>query len=266
MLAAPKEAELARKDIDALTELAKANGIQGLAWIRVTESGFEGVPVDKLGEETTKLIAEKAGAKAGEVLLFAAAPWQNAATALGAVRSELGTRAGLKEENHFAFCWVKDFPLFEEDEQGNLAAMHHPFTQPKNVQDLEENPKKALATAYDVVCNGWEMGGGSMRIYSADIQKKIFTLLHISEKDQEERFGHLLKAFSYGVPPHGGIAWGLDRLAALIAGESSITEVIAFPKTRQATDLMLKSPNSADPTTLNELGISFTHPPQPQGQ
>ncbi len=259
VLRVPSGAEFSRKDIDELTEAAKIYGAKGLAWIKVADSKYEGVPVDKLGTELTKQIATKAGAKSGDILLFAADEWQTACTALGAVRVEVAQRQGLLKgkENVFAFAWVTDFPMFEvEQETGELTAMHHPFTRPKNAADLKE-PLTALAEAYDVICNGYEIGGGSVRIHEKDLQKQIFKTLKISDADAERRFGHILKAFSYGVPPHAGIAWGLDRLVMLYAGEPNIREVIAFPKTNRAEDLMLGAPSEVPAKSLEELGIKL---------
>lgn len=283
VLTVPGGADFTRKDIDELTETAKIYGAKGLAWIKVTgvrgqvtESNlkpetsnlsFEGVPVDKLGLELTTKIAEKSKAGEGDLLLFMAADWNTACTALGAVRIECAKKLKLCEgkENEFAFCWVTDFPMFELDtETGEISAMHHPFTRPKNPEDMDkllvENVDPAVvasvkAEAYDVVCNGYEIGGGSVRIHEKDLQKKIFDILKISDADAERRFGHILKAFSFGAPPHGGIAWGLDRLAMILANEPNIREVIAFPKTNRAEDLMLGAPDIVPDEQLEELEI-----------
>jgi len=254
----PAGAVFSRKDIDQLTETAKIYGAKGLAWIKVTEDGsYEGVPVDKLGAELTIKIAEKVGAAAGDILLFAADQFEIACLSLGAVRSEVARRQDLTDENEFAFCWITDFPMFEMDDDFGFQAMHHPFTRPKDAAAFAENPKEALADAYDVALNGFEIGGGSMRIHEKELQKKVFDVLHISDADCESRFGHILKAFEYGVPPHGGIAWGLDRLVMLLAGEPNIREVIAFPKTHKAEDLMLGAPSSMPTKALDELSIQI---------
>ncbi|MFA6458685.1 MAG: aspartate--tRNA ligase [Patescibacteria group bacterium] len=282
VLRVPGGAEFSRKDIEELTDAAKIYGAKGLAWIKSCDSenkknasgassknyelqttnyklAFEGVPVEKLGAELTEKIAQKCGTKAGDILLFAADEWETACNSLGAVR--IATAGKLKllagKENEFAFAWVTDFPMFARDaETGGLASMHHPFTRPKNPADLDSDPLKAKAEAYDVILNGYEVGGGSVRIHERDLQKKIFDILQISDEDAERRFGHILKAFSYGAPPHGGIAWGLDRLAMLFAGEPNIREVIAFPKTNRAEDLMLGAPDILPAEQLKEANIA----------
>jgi aspartyl-tRNA synthetase len=258
--------KFSRKDIDGLTEVAKIYGAKGLAWIKVSEEGnLEGVPVDKLGEDLSKKIAEKSKAEAGDILLFAADNWKTACDSLGSVRIEAAKKMGLLEgkENEFAFCWITDFPMFEIDkESGEISAMHHPFTRPKNIEEFNKIKVDDLeaitsikAEAYDVVLNGYEIGGGSIRIHEKDIQSKIFEILKISKEDAERRFGHILKAFSFGAPPHGGIAWGLDRIAMIFAAEPNIREVIAFPKTNKAEDLMLGAPDMIPEKLLKESNI-----------
>ena len=163
----------------------------------------------------------------------------------------------------FAFCWVKDFPMFEHDEEsGQLAAMHHPFTSPINADDLKSSPEKALAKAYDVALNGNEIAGGSIRIHDSGVQKSIFDTLGISDEDAQRRFGHILEAFQYGAPPHGGIAWGLDRLVMIFANEPNIREVIAFPKDQKAKDLMLGAPSEMPNEQLEELHVKLDLPPE----
>lgn len=257
-LRVPAGAKLTRKDIDELTEVAKVYGAKGLAWVRVTDDGYEGVPVDKLGTELTEKIATATGAAAGDLLLFGADTWSTACTALGEVRRSTAERMGLLagKEDVFAFCWVTEFPMFEVDtESGEVAAMHHPFTRPLNTSDLDTDPLKAKAEAYDIVLNGYEIGGGSVRIHEKALQEKIFEILKISPEDAERRFGHLLTAFGYGVPPHGGIAWGMDRLVMLLASEPNIREVIAYPKTNRAEDLMLGAPDAVPELRLKEANI-----------
>jgi aspartyl-tRNA synthetase len=257
----PDGAKFSRKDIDELTEIAKIYGAKGLAWIKVAASGYEGVPVDKLGKELTEQIAKAAGAKAGDILLFTADQFAVACTSLGAVRTELGRRLGLTDPKVFAYCWVKDFPMFEKDPAtGAVAAVHHPFTRPKNEDHHLLDTKNALqarAMAYDIVLNGSEIGGGSMRIHEADLQARIFEILKITPKDAERRFGHLLRAFQYGAPPHGGIAWGVDRIVMLFCDEPNIREVIAYPKDQKAKDLMLGSPSEMPKEQIAELGIAI---------
>ena len=254
MLASPPGCAISRKDIDDLTEAARAAGAGGLAFFRVSEGGFEGVPVEKLGRPLCEKLAEKAGAAAGQTLFFTAGPFQKAAESLGVVRSMLAKKAGVIPENTFAFCWVVDFPLFERTADGRLAACHHPFTRPKKGADLAD-PENALAESFDAVLNGYEIGGGSMRIFEAELQSKMFDLLGISPDEKEARFGHLLKAFSFGVPPHGGMAWGFDRLAMLLTDSPNIREVIAFPKTKSGADAMLGAPGSLSAESLAELGL-----------
>jgi len=254
----PAGAAFSRKDIDQLTDTAKIYGAKGLAWIKVAEDGsYEGVPVDKLGAELTKTIADKAGAQPGGIMLFAADKFETACLSLGAVRSEVAKRQGILDDNEFAFCWITDFPMFEVDDEFGFQAMHHPFTRPVDTTAFAENPKEALADAYDIALNGYEIGGGSIRIHERELQKKIFDVLGISDEECEARFGHILKAFEYGVPPHGGIAWGFDRLVMLLAGEPNIREVIAFPKTHKAEDLMLGAPSPVPTKHLDELGLQM---------
>jgi len=171
------------------------------------------------------------------------------------VRLAVGDKFNLCNPDEFAFAWITDFPMFAKDsETGELTSMHHPFTRPKNPADLDD-PERAVAEAYDVILNGYEIGGGSVRIHERDLQKKIFDILKISDQDAERRFGHILKAFSFGAPPHGGIAWGLDRLAMIFADEPNIREVIAFPKTNRAEDLMLGAPDIIPVEQLKEVNI-----------
>lgn len=257
-LRVPGGATFSRKDIDELTEMAKTHHAKGLAWIKLTDNGFEGVPVEKLGEDLTKKIADQAGAKAGDILLFTADDFNVACGALGAVRIDVAKRQNLADPTVFAYCWVTDFPMFEKDEEtGGIAAVHHPFTRPHadDVELLNTDPTKARAIAYDVVLNGYEIGGGSMRIHESALQKQVFSILNISDEEAEMRFGHMLQAFSFGCPPHGGIAWGFDRLVMVFAGEPNIREVIAYPKDQKAKDLMLGAPSPTGALQLKELGI-----------
>ncbi|MFA7682130.1 MAG: aspartate--tRNA ligase [Candidatus Peribacteraceae bacterium] len=256
-LCVPKGAVFSRKDIDDLTEVAKIYGAKGLAWIKVADS-FEGVPVEKLGAEVVKKIAEKTKAQKGDILLFTADTFETACTSLGAVRLKIAARQNLADPKVFSYCWVTDFPMFERDkETGALAAMHHPFTRPKaeDVEKLQSDPLGARAEAYDIVLNGNEIAGGSIRIHEQSLQKQVFDILGISDEDAERRFGHMLEAFQYGAPPHGGIAWGLDRVVMLFANEPNIREVIAYPKDQKAKDLMLGAPSAMPTKQIEELGI-----------
>jgi len=254
----PGGATFSRKDMDDLTEVAKIYGAKGLAWIKVQEKGFEGVPVDKLGSELVKKIAKAAKAKPGDILFFTADTFRTACESLGAVRLEIARRQKLANTSVFAYCWVTDFPMFEiEKETGQIAAMHHPFTRPKDEDraKLTKDPLSMRAEAYDLVLNGSEVAGGSIRIHEQDLQKQVFDILRITDEDAERRFGHMLRAFKYGAPPHGGIAWGFDRVVMLFAGEPNIREVIAYPKDQKAKDLMLGAPSRVPKAQLDELGI-----------
>lgn len=258
VLHVPGGAECSRKDIDDLTETAKIYGAKGLAWIKKIDGKYEGVPVDKLGDELTKKIGDAAGAEDGGILLFAADTFETACTSLGAVRNDVAKRRNLIDDSVFAYCFVTDFPMFEiEKETGDITAMHHPFTRPKDSDrgNLQSDPLSVKAEAYDIVLNGYEIGGGSIRIHEQDLQKEIFDILKITDEDAERRFGHMMQAFTYGAPPHGGIAWGMDRIAMIFAGEPNIREVIAFPKDQKAKDLMLGAPTPMQKTQLEELHI-----------
>lgn len=264
-LRVPGGAVFSRKDIDELTEVAKIYKAKGLAWIKKQDGKFEGVPVEKLGPDVTGKIADAAGMKDGDILLFTADTWSTACTSLGAVRTDIARRQNLADPKTFAFLWVTDFPMFEKDEEtGTIAATHHPFTRPNKESEalLESDPLKAKAIAYDIVLNGFEVGGGSMRIHEPDIQKKIFNILQVTDEDAERRFGHLLKAFRFGAPPHGGIAWGFDRLVMLFAGEPNIREVIAYPKDQKAKDLMLGAPSVMPKDQIEELGVKVMEQPK----
>ena len=194
------------------------------------------------------------------ILLFAADQFETACLSLGAVRSEIAKRNNLADPKVFAFAWITDFPMFEiEKETQELQAMHHPFTRPKDADTdrMEKEPLAVKAEAYDVVLNGYEIGGGSIRIHERELQKRIFNILKISDDDAERRFGHMLRAFEYGAPPHGGIAWGLDRMAMLYADEPNIREVIAFPKDQKGKDLLLGAPSAIPEKQLKELGMKI---------
>jgi aspartyl-tRNA synthetase len=259
-LCVPGGATFSRKEIDDLTEVAKIYGAKGLAWIKAGADKHEGVPVEKLGAEKTAEILKAVNAKTGDIVLFMADQFDVACASLGAVRLEIAKRQKLTDDSVFAFCWVTDFPMFERDKDtGGVAAVHHPFTRPRatDVDLLDTDPLKAKAVAYDVVLNGNEIGGGSVRIHEPDLQKKIFDILRITPEDAQRRFGHLLRAFQYGAPPHGGIAWGVDRLVMLFTGEPNIREVIAYPKDQKAKDLMLGAPSVMPEAQLKELGIAI---------
>ena len=234
--------ELSRKDIDDLTNLAREHGAGGLAWYRV---GEESGPVAKNSTpEFLDILKSKTGSGEGDLIFFGAGEFLTAVEPLGAVRSELGSKFGLKNQQEFCYLWVYDFPMYEAKEDGSMQAAHHPFTHPK-VEDialLDTDPMAVRAYAYDVVMNGVELGGGSIRIHDQKLQHKVFEKLGLNEDEIQKKFGHMLKAFSYGCPPHGGCAMGLDRVVMLFADEPNIREVIAFPKNQSAQDLMLGSP------------------------
>lgn len=251
-------AKFTRKEIDEFTEIAKIYRAKGLAYIVVEEGNLKSPIVKYFKEEELKAILEITGAKVGDVIFFAADKFKVACESLGHVRLAVGAKLGLMDPNLFAFCWVIDFPMFEiNEETGKLDAVHHPFTSPKSFEDLNSAPEKALAKAYDIVLNGSEVGGGSIRIHDRKVQKQIFDILGISDEDAERRFGHMLEAFQFGAPPHGGIAWGLDRLVMIFADEPNIREVIAFPKDSKAKDLMLGAPSEMPKEQLIELHVKI---------
>ena len=248
-----------RRQVDELTELAQREGAKGLAWLALDQEGNVRSPFAKfLTEDEIAAILQRMEAEPGDLLLFIADRSQVVNTALGALRLELGERLGLRDRSVLASCWVIDFPLFEWDEEGQRwDPSHHLFTapMPEDLPLLDENPGAARGQQYDLVCNGEEVAGGSIRIHQRVVQEKIFELIGLDVEVARERFGHMLDAFEYGTPPHGGIAPGIDRLVMLMAGEPNIREVIAFPKTQQAADLMAGAPSPADPAQLEELHI-----------
>ncbi|BAW01065.1 aspartyl-tRNA synthetase [Thermus thermophilus] len=258
-LALPKA--LSRKEIAELEEVAKRHKAQGLAWARVEEGGVSG-GVAKFLEPMREALLQATEARPGDTLLFVAGPRKVAATALGAVRLRAADLLGLKREG-FRFLWVVDFPLLEWDEErGGWTYMHHPFTSPhpEDLPLLEEDPGRVRALAYDLVLNGVEVGGGSIRIHDPRLQARVFRLLGIGEEEQREKFGFFLEALEYGAPPHGGIAWGLDRLLALMTGSSSIREVIAFPKNKEGKDPLTGAPSPVPEEQLRELGLMVVRP------
>ncbi|MDQ3338207.1 MAG: aspartate--tRNA ligase [Myxococcota bacterium] len=258
-LRVPKNEALTRKVLDGLADFSKSFGAQS-AWIKVQEGGtWTGGPAAKQYSEAARNATNTvAKAEAGDVLIFVANKAKIANTTMGAIRLHIGRELKLIRENEWQFMWLTDPPLFEYDEQTNeIAAAHHPFTSPRDEDEhlLDEAPQKVLARAYDLVLNGVEVGGGSIRIHRSDLQARLFKALRISDEDQRAKFGFLLDAFKFGPPPHGGIAFGLDRLAMLMTGAEYMRDVIAFPKTQKGSDLMTECPTSVSQKQLKELFI-----------
>ncbi|MCG7495986.1 aspartate--tRNA ligase [Vibrio sp. Of7-15] len=261
----PGGATLSRKQIDEYGKFVGIYGAKGLAWMKVNDrdAGFEGIqsPVAKfLNEEVVAGLLDRTEAQTGDIILFGADKANIVAEAMGALRLKLGEDLELTDKNAWAPLWVVDFPMFEEDGEGNLHAMHHPFTSPLGVtaEELKANPAAANSDAYDMVINGYEVGGGSVRIHNAEMQTAVFGILGIEEQEQQEKFGFLLDALKYGTPPHAGLAFGLDRLAMLLCGTENIRDVIAFPKTTAAACLLTDAPSLANPASLEELAIAVT--------
>jgi aspartyl-tRNA synthetase len=276
-IAVPGAAEWSRKQTDELTEWVKRPqiGMKGLAFIKCNSDGTFKSSIDKFySEERLRAIAEYAGAKSGDLILILAGAEERTRKAISDLRMELAERSGLRKKDEFRLLWVLDFPLFEYDEEGNRwVARHHPFTSPKPEQIetmIENNPliedaaaylKHPYATikanAYDMVLNGNEIGGGSIRIYQRELQEKMFAALGMTEEEAQHKFGFLLGAFEYGAPPHGGIAFGFDRLCAILGGSESIRDFIAFPKNNSGRDVMLDAPATIDEKQLEELKIKL---------
>jgi aspartyl-tRNA synthetase len=252
-------ATMSRKELDDLTEFVKIYGAKGLAYVKVQEDGSWQSPITKFfTDKEIALIDEAADSKPGDLLLFAADTFKVANESLGRLRGLLGQKLGLARKDDFRFVWVTDFPLLEWDgEARRHVAVHHPFTAPldEDIALLDGDPGSARAKAYDLVLNGSEIGGGSIRIHNREIQNKMFSLMGITAEEAEEKFGFLLNALSYGAPPHGGIAFGLDRLMMILTGSDSIRDVIAFPKTQKATCLLSEAPGEVDDKQMRELSI-----------
>jgi aspartyl-tRNA synthetase len=254
----PGGASSPRRELDAWQDWAKARGAKGLAYILVNEDGTLGGPVSKnISEEEQNGIVNAAGAKPGDAIFFAAGERSASLSLLGAVRLEIGKRCNLINEGAWEFLWVVDAPMFEPTDNGGWTAVHHPFTGPKPefAKSFASDPASALAYAYDIVLNGTELGGGSIRIHDRQIQKDVFSVIGLSDEEATSKFGFLLEAFNYGPPPHGGIALGLDRVCALLTGSDSIREVIAFPKTASGGDPLTGAPTPITPAQRKESGI-----------
>jgi aspartyl-tRNA synthetase len=247
-----------RKEIDALGEVVKTYKAKGLAWIVVEENGLRSPIAKFLSEEETAKILERTKAEKGDLILFVADKDEIVCDALGHLRLTLGEKLNLIDNNRYDVLWVTDFPLLEWDEEENRwVAKHHPFTSPmdEDIEHLDSDPARVRAKAYDIVMNGYEVGGGSIRIHDQDLQRKMFNLIGFTDEQAKERFGFLLEAFKYGTPPHGGLAFGLDRLVMLLAKTDNIKDVIAFPKVQTASDLMTNAPDIVDDKQLEELFI-----------
>ncbi|MGM0897160.1 MAG: aspartate--tRNA ligase [Bacillota bacterium] len=255
-------ANYSRKDIDALGEFAARYGAKGLAWLKVESGGVKG-PIAKFFEgEMADSLIDAAQAEAGDLLLFVADSKTVVADALGALRMKLGKDLDLIDQSIFKFMWITDWPLLEyDDKDGRYYAAHHPFTMPfeEDLDKLSTEPQNVRAQAYDLVLNGYELGGGSARIYKRDIQEKMFEVLGFSKEEATEQFGFLLEAFEYGTPPHGGIAFGLDRLVMILAGRTNLRDTIAFPKTASASDMLTEAPSAVSSAQLEELNLSITN-------
>lgn len=259
----PGSADYSRHQLDELIEMAKSRGARGAVTIAMRSEGIHSSASKFLSEKEQAAYIERLGGQTGDLLLFVADKPKVVAEALGALRKELGARLNLANANELAFAWVVDFPMFEWNaEEQRWDAAHHPFTSPKpeDMHLLDTDPGAVRANSYDMVCNGFELASGSIRIHNRELQSKIFSLLKINEERQRVRFGHMLEAFEFGAPPHGGMAPGIDRFVAILASEDNIRDVIAFPKNQQAEDLMMHAPSDVDEDQLELLHLQIVHP------
>ncbi len=254
-------ADIPRRELDGLVEYVQGYGAKGMAWIQYSTEGIKSPFKKFYSDEVFEKIKEKCGAKTGDLLLIVADKPLAVAQALGALRLEMGRRRNLIDPDKLCFLWVVDFPMFEySEEEKRWKAMHHPFTAPRDedVQYLLSDPGRVKAIAYDMVLNGVEIGGGSLRIYNSDLQEKVFEAVGLTPETARQKFGFMLDAFQFGTPPHGGIAFGLDRLVMLMAKRRSIRDVIAFPKTQSASDIMAQAPSEVEEKQLRELSIRLS--------
>jgi aspartyl-tRNA synthetase len=255
----PGGASFTRNQMDNLVDFTKSLGAGGLVYFKWTEKGVEAAVEKFLGKELVKKICAEMGAKKDDLVLLVSDAWEKAYRILGNLRLEIGTRLNLiPHESNYKFAWVTEFPLLElSEEEKRFVAVHHPFTSPHpaDIENLESHPEKVRARAYDLVLNGTEIAGGSIRIHNSELQQRVFTLLGIGKEEANKKFGFLLNAFKYGAPPHGGIAFGFDRLVMLLTGMKSIRDVIAFPKTASAVSLMDEAPSEVDSKQLKELHV-----------
>ncbi|PIV90982.1 aspartate--tRNA ligase [Candidatus Gracilibacteria bacterium CG17_big_fil_post_rev_8_21_14_2_50_48_13] len=258
-LVVPGGAGFPRSVIDGYVELAQKNKAKGLSWLAFDDNGMRGSIAKFVDEPTAEKIKETLKVSQGDAVFFVAEQWENAVSCLGALRLDLAKRLNLLDNNLLAYLWVTEFPLFEKGDDGSLGASHHPFTRPleEHIDLLETDKLAARSYTYDLVLNGVEIGGGSVRIHEQTLQKRVFELLGMKEEEIQQRFGHILKAFSYGVPPHAGCAMGIDRLVMLFADQPTIREVIAFPKNQKARDLMFGAPTPMPLSALHEANIEI---------
>lgn len=253
------------KEIKKLTSDARKNGASGLVVLKYKDGTFAGSAIKSLSEEELNALTKASGVKEGGSVLIVSDPWLKACTALGALRNDIASEKGLKKKDEFSFLWVVDFPMFEWSETENRwVSQHHPFTMPKreDIPLLDTNPGEVKTNAYDCVLNGYELGGGSLRIYEQELQDKIFEVLGFTPEQTQQKFGFFIDAFQYGTPPHGGLAFGLDRIAMILAGTDSIRDVIAFPKNAAARDPMSDAPNTVDDIQLDELDLAVNITPE----
>ncbi len=255
--------KLSRRDLDGLVDFVKVYRAKGMAWIVVGENELKSPITKFFKQEEIDQLLKRANAEPGDVIMFVADRDKIVFDALGALRCELAKRLDLIDKEQYNFLWVTEFPLLEYDEEEKrYVAMHHPFTSPmdEDIEFLETAPEKVRAKAYDIVLNGCELGGGSIRIHDTDLQSKMFKALGFTEEKAWENFGFLLEAFKYGTPPHGGMAYGLDRMVMLLCGKESIRDVIAFPKVQNASELMTNAPSTVEVKQLRELSIKVNKP------